>query len=258
MEINIEINAMKKHFLFFEDLSKNEENNKNKPKLKTKIKTKIKIYNFYSKNEIIINNVIKKIPYYSDNYITLQDYDFINISQINEKIIENIVLDNSQKYLLFKYNFHNLIDYNDFLYHFVCPKIFIFYIIETFFRILKSLIELNKNNICFYDLSPKKILFDIDCRENPMLYISFLSLHTVNLNEKYIINIIKKTKDFTHKPIELHVLFYLIQNNIDTISYSLIEEITENFINNKLIGLWFLICTEFSFCFTLQTGVTAP
>jgi hypothetical protein len=68
-----------------------------------------------------------------------------------------------------------------------------------------------------------------------MLYISFLSLHNAKLNEKYIINIIKKTKDFIHKPIEIHVLFYLIQNDIHTISYSLIEEITENFIKNLYI-----------------------
>jgi hypothetical protein len=230
MKTNIEINAMKKHFLFFEDVSKNEENN-------NKYKTKIKKYNFYSKNEIIISNIVKQIPYFSNNYILLHDYDFINISKISEKSIEKIFLNSNQKYLLFKYNFNfnNLIEYNDFLYDFTCPKIFIFYIIETFARILKSLIQLNKNNICFYDLSPKKILFDMNSRENPMLYISFLSLHNAKLNEKYIINIIKKTKDFIHKPIEIHVLFYLIQNDIHTISYSLIEEITENFIKNLYI-----------------------
>ena len=36
--------------------------------------------------------------------------------------------------------------------------------------------------------------------------------------------------DYTHKPLEVHVLFYLIQNNLSTISYSFIEEICEEFV----------------------------
>ena len=85
MKTNIEINAMKKHFLFFEDISKNEENN-------NKYKTKIKKYNFYFKNEIIISNIVKKMPYFSNNYLLLYDYSFINISKIDEKSIEKIFL----------------------------------------------------------------------------------------------------------------------------------------------------------------------
>jgi hypothetical protein len=62
-----------------------------------------------------------------------------------------------------------------------------------------------------------------------------LSLYVSDLNEKYITNIIKKTKDYGLKPLEVHVLFYLIENNISTISYSFIEEITEVFIKNLTI-----------------------
>ena len=45
-------------------------------------------------------------------------------------------------------------------------------------------------------------------------------------------NIIKKIDDYTHKPLEIHILFYLIKNNITTISYSFIEEISEIFTKN--------------------------
>ena len=58
------------------------------------------------------------------------------------------------------------------------------------------------------------------------------SLQINKLNEQYITTIIKNTTEYTYKPIEVHVLFYLIENDLNTISYSFIEEITEVFIQN--------------------------
>jgi hypothetical protein len=58
-----------------------------------------------------------------------------------------------------------------------------------------------------------------------------LSLQVSKLNVSYITNIIKKIEDYTHKPLEIHVLFYLIRNDISYISYSFIEEISEIFLD---------------------------
>jgi hypothetical protein len=55
------------------------------------------------------------------------------------------------------------------------------------------------------------------------------------LNKSYITNIINKLDDYTYKPLEIHVLFYLIKNDFQTISYSLIEEISEMFVKNLSI-----------------------
>jgi hypothetical protein len=52
---------------------------------------------------------------------------------------------------------------------------------------------------------------------------------------KYITSIIKKQNDYTHKPLEVHVLFYLIENDISSISYSFIDEISEVFVNKLSI-----------------------
>jgi hypothetical protein len=100
---------------------------------------------------------------------------------------------------------------------------------------LKSLIGLNKKNICFFNLSPQNIVFNLDCGEKPILQNFQLSLNISNLNESYITNIINKIEDYTYKPLEIHVLFYLIRNDLHTISYSLIEEISEIFIKNLSI-----------------------
>jgi len=219
--MNINISNLKTHFL-----KKNKKKDKN---LEKKLKTKIVNYCFYSINEAKICNIVKKIPYYSNYYSILEDYDFINISTIEEKV-QNI--DKNNKYLLFTYK-TNSFSFDDFLYDFTKPKDLIFHVILSFSYLLQSLILLENQNLVFFQLSPENIVFIENCREKPILQNFQLSLQVSKLNEEYIKNIIKKTTDYSLKPLEVHVLFYLIENNIDTISYSFIEEIVEVFIKNQ-------------------------
>jgi hypothetical protein len=228
MDTNYEISNMNKHF-FLDD--ENDENNVNHKKYKTKITN----YCFYSINEANISDIIKTWNYYSNNYAVVNDYDYINISQLSEKYVDKLNLTNNEKYLIFKYKNENYAPFNDFLFNLPNPKLFIFHVIESFSYILNSLNELNNNNICFFNLSPQNIVFNLDCGEKPILQNFQLSLYISNLNESYITNIINKIKDYTYKPLEVHVLFYLIKNDFKTISYSLIEEICENFVKNLSI-----------------------
>jgi hypothetical protein len=234
--MNIEISNLKRHFL-----SKNIEN------VDKKIyRTKIVNHCFYSINEANICNKIKKIPYYSNYYSILEDYDFINISNIDERIVEKVeLLDKSNKYLLFKYKNHltyfseDLTSFDDFLFNFKESKILICNVISSFSYLLQSLIYLQEQKLCFFQLSPENIIFGEELREKPLLYNFQTSLQVSKLNEDYITNIIKKTTNYSFKPIEVHVLFYLIQNDIITISYSIIEEIVEVFMNNLSILSFF-------------------
>jgi len=238
MNTNIEISKIKKHFF----LEINNKNDETKPNLQTKSKIKIKNKNFLSINEINISNIIEKIPYYYNNYIIIEDYDFINIGQLNDKIIEKLNMDQinvNNKYLLINYRSKNIIYFNDFLFAFEKPKKLIFYLINIFPTLLKNLIQLQKNNICFFNLSYNNIVFTEDCRENPLLQDFQFSLQISKLNEEYIKNITSSLNDFTLKPIEIHILFYLIKEDIKTISYSFIEEICEVYIKNLNILFFF-------------------
>jgi hypothetical protein len=228
MNTNIEISNINKHFFLDDENDENKHNHK-------KYKTKITNYCFYSINESNISDIIKNLNYYSNNYYIVHDYDFINISQLSEKYIDKLNLTNNQRYLIFKYKNENFVSFNDFLFNLTNPKLFIFHVIESFSYILKSLIELNKNNICFFNLSPQNIVFNLDCGEKPILQNFQLSLQIMILNKSYITNIINKLDDYTYKPLEIHVLFYLIKNDFQTISYSLIEEISEMFVKNLSI-----------------------
>jgi hypothetical protein len=220
--MNIEISTLKNHFFKYKT-NENKETNENK--------SKIVSYCFYSINEIIINNKIKKIPYYSNYFSVIKKCDFVNINSINEKVFEKIKTENDAKYVLLTYN-KQINNFNNFLFHLEEPKSLVFHTIISFSYILNSLFLLQEKNICFFQLSFKNLVFENNFREKPLLTNFECSVDNSKLNEYYITKIIKKTKDYSLKPLEIHILFYLIENDMVTVSYSFIEEVTEIFIQN--------------------------
>ena len=198
--------------------------------------TKIIVYDFFSINEIKIGDIIEEIPYYRNYYDILTDYDFIDIGKIGEKIIENVDLDSKnkdKKYVVFNYNDEKRIGFSDFL--FKLPnnnnnKQFVFNILNTYSFLLNSLIKLNENGVCFFELSTENIVFSSYSR--PFLKSFKNSLIISDLNTSYISNIVKNIDTYTYKPLEVHVLFYLIVNNEETVSLSFIEAISNNYVKN--------------------------
>jgi len=225
MNINIEISNINKHLFSSENRDIQAEN-------ANKYNTRLINYCFYSKNECNISNTIKTLRYYSNRFLVLEDYDFVDIGQLNEHFVDKCNLTGDVRYLIFKYKNANVVAFNDFLFNITTPKLFILNVIESFSHLLTSLILLNDNNICFFNLSPHNIGFDLDCGEKPVIRNFQTSLIVSKIVPSYITNIIKKTKDYTHKPLEVHILFYLIQNEISTISYSFIQTVCEVFIKN--------------------------
>jgi len=226
MNTNIEIETIERHFLF-----KNRENafSEKNPKYKTKLINQ----SFFSLNEVKICEKIKEIPYYLNYFMILEQYDAIDIRQLNEEILEKLHIRDDLKYLLFKYKHIDFVSFNDFLFHFTNPKKMIFYLIQLFLQNIKSLIKLEDKKICFFNLSYKNIIIQ---GENRLLLKDFqLSLDRNELTIDYISKIIEKVTDFSLKPLEVHILFYIIKNDMKTISYSFIEEICEIYIKNLSI-----------------------
>ena len=198
--------------------------------------TKIIVYDFFSINEIKIGEIIEEIPYYRNYYDIITDYDFIDIGKIGEKIIENVDLDTKnkdKKYVVFNYNDEKRIGFSDFLFNLPNNhnnKQFVFNILNTYSFLLNSLIQLNDNGVCFFELSTENIAFSPYSR--PFLKSFKNSLIISDLNASYIQNIVKNIDNYTHKPLEVHVLFYLIVNNEETMSLSFIEAICNNYVKN--------------------------
>lgn len=232
MRTNIEISNITHHIPrpFFSSETNNCQNKKYKSKILT--------YDFYSMNEAHISDNIQRIPYYFNHFLIVEDYDFVKIHQMNDGFFEQLdeKSHDENKYLVFKYKNGKFISFHDFLFSFKNnPKMFIFHVIQSFSYVLKSLVLFNQHNMCVFHLSSQNIVFDLDCGEKPLIQDLQYSLLVSQLNEVYISNIIRNLDDYTSKPLEIHVLFYLIKNDMTTISHSFIEEICEVFTNNLTV-----------------------
>jgi hypothetical protein len=258
MKTDIEIKQMYKHFFSIKkhksikNINEDYENEKREEE-KTWI-SKIYPCHFFSINEIQLSEIIEQIPYFSNYYDVLYDYDFIKIGQMNDnyKSIEKTVVDIKEKYLLFEFKKRNFIKFNHFWSLCKNPKQLILHTFDSFSHLLNSLIKLQENNICFFNLSSENIVFDMDCGEKPILINFQKSLHTDKMDETYIKNIIGKSSSssglcYTCKPLEVHVLFYIICNNLNTISHTLIEEITETYMKNLSILNFFSLSFKENF-----------
>jgi hypothetical protein len=193
------------------------------------------IFSFSIDNCIKISNIIKNIPYYRSTFDIMTGYEFIKIGQMYEHMLENeCFLENAdKKYIICKYEKQKRINFDNFLFSLSSPNRLIFHVLESYSYILSSLRSLNERNICFYDVCPNNICFCNNGR--PFLRNYENSILTDQINEAYITNIIGNTIDYTHKPFEIHVLFYLIVNKQNHLNEKLIDVICRSFIKNLVI-----------------------
>lgn len=223
METNINISSINKYFS--QNDRKKEENNEI-------FRSTIINYSHFLVNETNIAHKISQIPYYCNFFNILEDYEVLNISQLNDDVLEKLNTEEDVKYYLLKYSDKESIDFIDFLYNSTSIKKLIFDIINTFQHILQGLHLLNENNVCFFNISPQNIVFLKEYREKPVLKNFRLSLNLNKLDYNYFSPILYKLDNFTYQPFEIHIFYYLMRDNVETISYSFIEEFCEEFIEN--------------------------
>jgi hypothetical protein len=199
--------------------------------------TFICLYDFFCINNIKISEKIKEKYSLLNKYQIINTCTSITIGEVFQQIYQFNMNDitNSKKYVLLEYNKLNFTKFDTFLFNLPNPKLFIFYVIDSYIYLLNSLLELEHINVCFFNLSSKNILFGKN--DKPILtnFETCLLLENnsnINANAIYLCKIIEKIEDYTHKPIEIHVIFYLIKNNEDTLTFSSIESICENFVKN--------------------------
>ena len=215
------LHLLKQNFFLNKDSQKKEDNNPTD-------NHKIKELTFSTINGIKLCNKIKIIPYYFNDFKIVVSYNHIREFKRLSKIID----DSKGQYVMLKYNVQDIQQYNlkD---HLICistPKEVILFSLETYLYLLNHLLLLYKNKISFFDLHHNNIF--ITKYKNPILSNFENSILIEELNEEYITKIIKSTNDFTYKPLEVHILFYLIINNESSLSSSLSYEICEHFMKN--------------------------
>jgi len=234
MNNNIEISNLKKHFLLITYNEKYEDIDKDDKKYHQKLVNK----QFYSMNEVTISNIIKKIPDYTNHFLIVEDYEVVNIGELSGSIVKKLDIQNNLEtnLFLYKYRREQNISFHSFLFQIMKPKHFFSRLVNSFSIVLEGLLKLQKQQICYFHLSTENIFF---CREKPKLHNFQYSIYTTKLDEEYITKLIKKITNYSNKPFEIHILYYFISNNICTISYSFIEEVSEVFMKNNSIMQFF-------------------
>lgn len=224
MDTQINISHINKYFFPYKD--------KNRTSKNLFLRNKIVNYSDIVLNEVNICHKIKKIPNFSSYYSILEDYELLNLSELNENIIEKLKNVDQNEYYLFQYNDKNSIDLIDFIYNSKNIKKLIFDMINTFEHLLEGLIKLNQNNICFLNVSPKNIIFLNDYREKPVLKNFSYSINLKKSDYSNFNLILNKLDNFIYLPIEIHLLYHIFNDELNTVSYSFIEEFCEKFIQN--------------------------
>lgn len=207
-----------------------------------------------SLNETTISHIISQIPYYNNFFSVLDDYEPLNITELNDNVFERVINKEIINYYLFKYNDCQSIDFTDYLYNFKSIKTLFFNMIDTLLHLLNGLCILNNSNICFFNITPQNIIFLENYREKAVLSNFSLALQLNQLDYHYISIILNKFDNFTYQPFEIHLLYYFVSNRISTISYSFIEEFCEIFVEN--LHILMLFSTNYKQLFKKQCSET--
>ena len=220
MNMNIELPTLNKHFSLKPQNYNISQN------------SKIVNYSPFYINEVDVSSIIEEIPYYPIFYSIMKECEPLNITELHDDFIKKIDISHDNAYFIFKYENKNAINFTDYIYNFNNITQLIRGIIDSFSHILQGLCLLNKNNICYFNIMPKNIIFLENYREKPLIKNFQYSLILNKLSLNYISPFLYKLEDYTYKPLEIHLLYYLIKHDMNSISYSFIEEFCKHFVEN--------------------------
>ena len=188
------------------------------------------VYDAGCLNEIRISNLIKteffsELPF---PYYFVVDHKFIMLKDLNLNIVSTPI-----KYVLLRYNL-NISNYqplSEYLSTVEYPHRFLSTMLDIYSQLLNSLLELEKMNICFFRVSADNIFTD----QNSTTIVlsdfkqSLQDLEDTDESNRDLIRILENTTCYTYKPIEIHVIHYLLKVNDAPLSYSSIDEISTYF-----------------------------
>lgn len=227
--LNIHLNQIKNNLFFYEREKDSYEQNERAYITKR--------YDALFLNELEITEAIKKKGL-SHDYDLMIDYKMLNLAECSENFLNNLEHASlKDKYVIVFYAKRDLIDFSRFLYSINNPRYFLSTLLETYRKLLESLLHLSNLGIFFYNISAANIYYTYD--GIPTLKNMDKCIVLKNLNEKYFTRFLELEDNFVSKPIEIHVLFFLLNNEMDTLNAGLIKTIVDNFISSVKIFTFF-------------------
>ena len=197
--------------------------------------TKIVIHN---PKQQMIQKLIKKIPTYPFFFYIYYDSNPIQIGQMNEQYIESTQpLKTQNEMVLLKYKNINLLSLNDYINKSNKTIQSLFY---CFHYLVFSLKILASYEMVHLEISDKTILYHMD-EDIPLIKITNQVIYTKDNIESILQTILRFTTDDYPCPIEIYMIQYLQNNNVDSLSITNVYEIIENYKKYYLLDLIDLI-----------------
>lgn len=237
---NIHLNQIKNN-LFFYQREKKDNYEQNERIYTTKTHDVLFI------NELKINEIIKKSKLCYNYYDLMVDYKMLTMAECGENFLTSIENgDVSDKYYIVSYSKRELIDFSSYLYSITYPRHFLSTLLETYKKLLENLLSLSNVGIFFYNISAIDIYYT--CDGIPVLKNMNKCIVVKNLDTKYFSHLLEAETNFVSKPIEIHVLFLLLKNDIDTLTIDLVNNIIQKFTSNVKIFSYFSLDYRENYC----------
>ena len=237
--------------------TKNNESNKNE-KNDNLLKKEIRILEFFSLNDANMSEYIRQhIPKYSKHFRPIQSHKIINSTD------QSI---NPTKYILFNNQQHTnnnnkpvaIVDF--FFQNTSNKKKQIYFFVQSFNQLLDTCSIMQTNKIVHFNICADTIFFK---QNKPILHNFSHSFHSENLDKERKSNLFLKYRpDLIQRPIPVHLLCYMCQNNLKSLSTGTIEHIFEDYIKSfakyVYISEDFIIEFKYSWMFSLQKLINRP
>jgi len=197
----------------------------------------MKIIKIYEEcvNEIRISEKIKQIPYFFLYFSPIKNSKILNVSDIDENILELSEIAEKKYYvLLFTEDLHYS-SFSHFFNNLSNPREKVLELFDSYTYLLKGINALNSNKIVYFDINEEKIGYNK--KKQPLLK---------NFSESFCINddFSQRFNNYTPEiyslPLETHIITFLKDESREkkSISQTNIEEICKDFIvkNQALRG----------------------
>ena len=190
-------------------------------------------------NYIKVSEKINTIPYSRYRYDYILSSSPVNIGEIEDKVLDVVESDSVRVnyYLLCTIGQRSTTSLFNFFNNFKRTKIIVYHLIESFSDILDNMILLNKANICWFDFTPDSIGFGNGSK--PILRYfdnSILLDNNFSITLKEILKNVH-VDDFTYKPIEVHLLYYLLMNKEPVVTAEVAEIVKTNFATKRRLDV---------------------
>ena len=220
----------KEHLFYFS--TKHLEGNREKICKKNKIEEKYSVsvvpVDFFSLNEIEISQRILKLQNYSQYFNPILKNSYVNVGEINDECFDTLekITEKQDRLMIKRLNIENNPTFYQVFYDSMRetnPRIYVLNLINSYKSLLESLKTLESAKLVNLNFHPSTLVY----KEESLVFTDFSNFfHLPTMNKERISNLFSNyTPKNVFLPPEVHLICFLIDNKLDSLSFSSIEEI---------------------------------